>query len=196
MMRRFLQSGFFVLLPAFLFIAIFAGSADSTDDVLEISVSTDKSVYDASDTIHVVVRIENRSSKEQVLKPRKGNDFSLGIYGKGRILIIYPKNMEITDSIVIKAGETKVFKYELLSYRAVLYSEYVEKLRLNIQGPWIVGVPLPAPLPLTIVTDYKELLKPSPEIISKYFAENDIFIKAFGDTIVKLRKKIWSIYPI
>ncbi|MCP4364403.1 MAG: hypothetical protein GY800_03795 [Planctomycetes bacterium] len=187
-MKRFLRFGFSLLLPVLLCNTVSVCSADSTADLFEVSSSTDKPVYDESDTIHVDVRIKNLSSKEQALKPMTDNGFGVGVYQNSMILGIDPNNIDIIDNITVKPGKTKVFKYEFPAYRVVLYTEYAKELNLNIQGPWLEGATL-ASTPFTIVTSYEELPEltygPDPRPVNDYFAKNDIFVTGPDDTIVK-----------
>ena len=186
-MKRFQATVYFLLLSIILFCMSSACLADDTADKFEISTSTDKQVYNESDTISIVVKIQNISPDKRVLEHKFEKDDSLlglGVYIKGTgKLHIFPDDLDLKSTITINSGETIDIKYELPAYRVVLYSDYAEEVEFDIQGPWLKDASIEK-TDLVISTNYKEASPPvsGPKSINDLFLNNDIRI---GNSLVK-----------
>ena len=186
-MKRFQATVYFLLLSIILFCMSSACLADDTADKFEISTSTDKQVYNESDTISIVVKIQNISPDKRVLEHKFEKDDSLlglGVYIKGTgKLHIFPDDLDLKSTITINSGETIDIKYELPAYRVVLYSDYAEEVEFDIQGPWLKDASIEK-TDLVISTNYKEASPPvsGPISINDLFLNNDIRI---GNSLVK-----------
>lgn len=189
-MKRFLSLGFLLLLSIFLFSIPSVCPADNTADKFEISASTDKQVYNESDTISLVVKITNISSEKRILEHKSKSDntiLDLGIYIKGiREFFIYPEDLDVNSTVTINPGETIDIRYELPAYRVVLYADYAEKVEFDIQGPWLKDASI-TNTHLTISTNYKEASPPvsGPETINDLFLKNDILVDHTSGSLSK-----------
>lgn len=182
-MKYFIRFMFFFLSVCFLFGIAPVCYSEDVSDIFESLSETDKQVYVESDTVRLSISVKNISSGENVLKARGDNDFRAGVYIRNaRVFHLEPEDAGAGD-IVVRPGETRVFRYEFPAYRAVLYAEYVEELMVNIQGPWLENISLTS-TDLTISTSYREAPVPDAPVVNECFSGEGIFAMASGGGVV------------